>query len=266
MDIEKINNDQLRERAEKLLKKQFKDLKDQTIDEYVHELQVQQIELELQNEELREAQLKLEDSRHRYFDLYNFAPVGYFTLNKEGIISDVNLAGAALLDVEKLYLNNTPFIKYITPDHQNKFHHLIMKVLETGTKQSIEIKLLKANNPFYANLETINVTDEHGNFKEFRITVTDINDLINTGKALKDSEERYREIFYNNHVVMLLIDPDSGNILDANPAASTFYGYTFDELIKMKISDFKVSDRELVREEMQKAVSKQKNHFIFKQK
>jgi len=264
MDFEKIKNDELREKAEKLLKKQFKDLKDQTIDEYVHELHVQQIELELQNEELREAQLKLEDSRHRYFDLYNFAPVGYFTLNKEGIISDVNLAGAALLDVEKLYLNNTPFIKYITPDHQNKFHHHIMKVLETGTKQSIEIKLLKANNPFYANLETINVTDEHGNFKEFRITVTDINDLINTGKALKDSEERYREIFYNNHVVMLLIDPDSGNILDANPAASTFYGYTFDELIKMKISDFKVSDRELVREEMQKAVSKQKNHFIFK--
>ena len=64
---------------------------------------------------------------------------------------------------------------------------------------------------------------------------------------------------------MLLIDQNNGDIIDdANPAATNFYGYDLDELVKMKISDINVSDGDLVVDEMQKAVSKQKNHFIFK--
>ncbi len=63
---------------------------------------------------------------------------------------------------------------------------------------------------------------------------------------------------------MLLIDPNNGDIIDANPAATNFYGYTLDELVKMKISDINISNDNLVLEEMQKAESKQKNHFIFK--
>jgi PAS domain S-box-containing protein len=63
---------------------------------------------------------------------------------------------------------------------------------------------------------------------------------------------------------MMLIDPDNGEIIDANPAAVNFYGYTHDELIKMKISDIRVSDLEEILVEMQKAASKQENHFIFK--
>ena len=58
-------------------------------------------------------------------------------------------------------------------------------------------------------LKPSTVPDENGNFKEFRIAVTDINDLKNTEKALKESEERYREIFFNNHTIMILIDPSS---------------------------------------------------------
>ncbi len=156
----------------------------------------------LQNEELKKSQIKLEDSRRKYFDLYNFAPVGYFTLDKNGIILEVNLAGAELLGVERLNLQNRAFIQYIAPDHRNIFHHHIMNVLETGYELTVNIKLLKMNNtPFYAHLETIKVLDENGNFKEFRITVTNIQDLKNTEKALKESEERYREIFVNNHAV-----------------------------------------------------------------
>ena len=63
---------------------------------------------------------------------------------------------------------------------------------------------------------------------------------------------------------MLLIDPTNGDIVDANPAATDFYRYTIDELVKMKITDINVSNDNLVLEEMQKAESKQKNHFIFK--
>ncbi len=92
--------------------------------EIIHELRVHQIELEIQNEELRKSQRKLEDSQRKYFDLYNFAPNGYFTLDKDGIILDVNLAGAALLGVGRRDLYNTAFIRYIAHDNRNQFHHI----------------------------------------------------------------------------------------------------------------------------------------------
>ena len=205
MDTEKIKNDKLRKKAEEILKNQLNRTKIHSEDdEYIHELRVHQIELELQNEELRDAQIKLEDSRRKYFDLYNFAPVGYFTLDKDGIILEVNLAGAALLGIERRNLNKHTFIQYIAPEHRNIFHHHIRKVLESGNELTVNIKLLKMDNDsFYAHLETIRVLDENGNFKEFRITITDIHDLKNTEVALKESEERYREIFVNNHAAML---------------------------------------------------------------
>ena len=228
-------------------------------------MRVHQIELELQNEELRESQIKLENSQREYFDLYNFAPVGYFTLDKDGIILNVNIEGSALLNIERVKLYNNAFIRFVPVDQRNKFHHHINNALEIGTKQTLELKLQKReDNPFYAYLETITVKDENGNFKEFRITVTDIQNLKNTEEALKESEERYRQIFVNNHAPMLLIDPINGDIVDANPAATNFYGYKLDELIKIKISDINVSEDKSILEEMQKALSKEKNHFIFK--
>jgi len=57
----------------------------------------------MQNEELRKAQVELAESRDRYFDLYDFAPVGYFTLNQNGLIVEMNLAGADMLGFESVF-------------------------------------------------------------------------------------------------------------------------------------------------------------------
>jgi PAS domain-containing protein len=110
-----LKNDKLRKKAEQLLQNQFNHIENPSTDdeEYVHELSVHQIELKIQNEELKVAQTNLEDSRRKYFDLYNFAPIGYFTLNKDGIIVDANLAGAELLGVERLNLYNTALPRMI---------------------------------------------------------------------------------------------------------------------------------------------------------
>jgi two-component system, chemotaxis family, sensor kinase Cph1 len=267
MDNDEIKLEKLRKKAEATVKKQYDHKINQSkdTDELFHELQVHQVELEMQNEELKQAQIKLEDSQRKYFDLYNFAPDGYFTLDKEGIILEVNLKGASLLGVERLNLNKTAFIQYITPDNQNKFYHHLQKVLETRTNDTIDLKLIKKdNNIFYALIETIYVPDGNGNFKEFRSAVTDISDLKSTEMALKESEERYREIFYNNHTIMILIDPVNLNIIEANPAACNFYGYDYEQLLKMKISDINILDLDLIKDKMQKAVVQQENHFIFK--
>jgi PAS domain S-box-containing protein len=228
----KDNKDNLREKAEKILDNQFILSKEKSLndDELIHELRVHQIELEIQNEELRESQIKLEDSNRKYFDLYNFAPDGYFTIDSDGIILEVNLSGASLLGVGRRDLYKTAFIRYIAPDYRNEFHQYLLGFEKSRNgKHIMEIKLLKYDkNSFYAHLEAICIKDNNGYFKEFKISVTDITEFKNTEKALIDSEERYREIFINNPAVMIIVDISNGNIIDANPAASKFYGYNPD--------------------------------------
>ncbi|MEO8451334.1 MAG: GGDEF domain-containing protein, partial [Gemmatimonadota bacterium] len=79
----------------------------------LHELRVHQIELELQNEELRRSQEALEVSRGRYFDLYDLAPVSYFTVTEQGLIQEVNLTGARMLGVVRGSLVDQPLSLFI---------------------------------------------------------------------------------------------------------------------------------------------------------
>ena len=93
----------LRGKAEKRLDKRPKPSKisQRTIASLIHELQVHQIELEIQNENLRQAQTIIENSKKRFSDLYNFAPVGYITTEKTGKIIEANVTAAEILGVEK---------------------------------------------------------------------------------------------------------------------------------------------------------------------
>lgn len=67
----------------------------------LHELRAHQIELEMQNEELRQAQVEMEASKERYFDLYHLAPVGYLTMSKVGVVLDANLTAGTLLGLAR---------------------------------------------------------------------------------------------------------------------------------------------------------------------
>jgi PAS domain S-box-containing protein len=81
---------------------------------------------------------------------------------------------------------------------------------------------------------------------------------------LRESEQRYKSLFKNNHSVMLLIDPASADIIDANPAAYSFYGWTHEELTSMKITDINMLPNEQVFEEMEQAKLEERNHFFFR--
>ena len=85
-----------------------------------------------------------------------------------------------------------------------------------------------------------------------------------TEDALHESEARYRSLFENNHAVMLLIDPDSAAITDANSAACDFYGWSREELKKQRIDEINTLTNEEVKAEMQLALSERRNHFFFK--
>lgn len=87
-----------------------------------------------------------------------------------------------------------------------------------------------------------------------------------TQLMIEESEELYRSLFENNYAVMLLMDPKEGNIIDANQSACNYYGWTLEEIQKMKISDINILPLDKVNEEIKEAGDLKRNYFIFKHK
>ncbi len=113
----------------------------------LHELLVHKVELEMQNEELRRAYNALEEARDRYIDLYEFAPVGYFTINREGLISEINLTGSALLGIDRSKLIKRRFSKFVAVQDREIWHRLFMNMMEhpAGEKQEFSLEMMRAD-------------------------------------------------------------------------------------------------------------------------
>ncbi len=140
----------------------------------IHELQVHQIELELQNEELRRAQVELDDIRARYFDLYDLAPVGYFTLNDKGIIIETNLSSSKLLKANRDTMLKKVFTQFIFKDDQDIYYHNHNLLIKTGMSQICELRMIKTDgSTFWARLETNN-TPNLDSLPIHRVVVSDI--------------------------------------------------------------------------------------------
>ncbi|MBK8049502.1 MAG: hypothetical protein IPK16_21725 [Anaerolineales bacterium] len=113
----------------------------------VHELQVHQLELELQNDELARTSAELETSRDEYTDLYDFAPVAYFTLDCHGTIQKVNLAGASLFHLDRSHLLNRNFADLVALASLADFTAFLADVLNTDSKQHCEASLTDTGFP-----------------------------------------------------------------------------------------------------------------------
>lgn len=108
------------------------------------------------------------------------------------------------------------------------------------------------------------VFDTEGKLLYLEGFITDITESKKATEALKMSEMRFRNLFNNNHATMMLIDPDDGSIVDANPAALAFYGYAYEEICKMNISQINTLSREEIRNLMKDASGFKQNRFLFK--
>ena len=149
--------------------------------ELIEALRTHQVELKMQNEELRRAYEELEKARDRYSDLYNFSPVGYFTLDENNLIIEANITGAELLGLERRRLPGTRFTRLISPDDLNRFYRHREKCLETLKTQTCELKLKsEENNPRFIQLESVSVSDDEGNFNRIRTAMIEITDRKKT--------------------------------------------------------------------------------------
>ena len=154
----------------------------------LHELQVHQVELEMQNAELQEARDRMEALLEKYTDLYDFAPVGYFSLDEQGRILEVNLTGAALLGVERSRLINRRLPRFVVPASQPIFLAFLERVFAGTGKQVCEAALLREDAAaFWANFHGTSAISVSGPRKWCRVAVSDIT-------ALKQAEEAQRRM------------------------------------------------------------------------
>jgi PAS domain S-box-containing protein len=204
--------------------------------EVIHDLQVHQIELAAQNEELRKTQLKLEESHARYLDLYDHAPVGYFTLDRKGRILAVNRTGSRQLGLEPEALLKKPFPSFMSQDDSDLFYLHLKKVFGARSKQTCSLTLLhNKGTPFYAQLDSIPSPlgpDEH---PLCQTTVTDINERRELEEALQASETRYRRLFEAAREGILILDAETGQIDDINPFLTEMLGYSHEEILGKKL-------------------------------
>jgi PAS domain S-box-containing protein len=150
----------------------------------LHELQVHQVELEMQNAELREGRERMELLLAKYTDLYDFAPVGYLSLDEQGRILEVNLSGAALLGVGRARLLNRRLLPFVVPTDQPAFLAFLGKVFSGPGKQVCEATLRREDGAsFWANFHGTAAASEGGPRKLCRVVVSDLTDLKASEKA-----------------------------------------------------------------------------------
>jgi PAS domain S-box-containing protein len=252
--MENQKESEFRRRAEEKLKEatggseDLSDVSPERMARLIHELEVHQIELEMQNDELRGIQAELENARDRYSDLYDFAPVGYFSVSEKGIIDQVNLTGAAMIGIERSALIAKPFTGFVLRDDQDIFYKLRQRLLETETPHACELRLVKKNGQaFYARLECLVIKNQGDNLRRIRAAVSDISkskqaqesllkahdelermvakrtrslNSVNeklkreienhkhVAAALKSSEEKYRSLVESTQDSIYLVDED----------------------------------------------------------
>jgi PAS domain S-box-containing protein len=150
----------------------------------LHELQVHQIELEMQNAELQEARDRTDALLEKYTDLYDFAPVGFFSLDEQGRILEINLTGSTLLGAERSRLINRPFSRFVTLPCRSAFWDFLARAFDGADKQAFEIKLLKeGGTPFWASLSGGLSSALGGPQKGCRVAISDITSLKQAQEA-----------------------------------------------------------------------------------
>lgn len=184
------------------------------------ELVQKQQELEAQNKALQTAQKETEQSRKNYIKLYDFAPSGYFTINREGGIFEINLKGAGLFGSEPAQLINRNFREFVDSEMLSELDSFLALVFESKSNSGCEIKLKEVNGRIvYVYLES-GLIDEK---QKCLLSMVDLTDRKEVQIALKESEELYHSLLKTSPDGILITDL-KGKITEASDIAIELLG------------------------------------------
>ena len=193
----------------------------------LHELQVHQIELEMQNEHLQQAQNAVAQSRDRYIDLYEFSPIGYFTLTGDGLMCEVNLKACAMLGVERKNIMQRRFAQFIAEADKDRWYQQFLRLKQevSGNEQDIELILIrKDGSTFHAHINCLRL-DDSDTPQMLRLAISDISKLKRA-----DEELRIAAIAFDAQEGIFITDAHSV-IMRVNDAFTRITGYTEKEAV-----------------------------------
>jgi PAS domain S-box-containing protein len=226
-----------RQQAEALLdespKSRWPSLENQT-PQLLHELEVHQAELEIQNETLRAAESELAASRDIYSQLYDFAPVGYVTLDTVGVIIQANLTAARLLGLSREELVGRKFSLFLALESRSAFAMHRQKVWATGVQQTCDLGLRQPGGvTFEARLESVAVTDLETDQRQCWIALSDITERKRAEDALRRAEARLNFLVGSNPAVIYSCRP-SGSFAATfvSENAAKVFGYEAEEFLE----------------------------------
>ena len=196
-----------------------------TAEELLHELRAHQIELESQNDELRRAQVALEIARDRYLDLFDFAPVGYLTVNHDGLIVEANLTAAAMLGEDRKKLLQHQFVRFVAAADSDHWRRHFMSLQRETDRRRIELLLQSGTNAFFPAQLDCQPIAVRGEESVVRMALTDISAL----KSAQD-ELRVAATAFESQEAILITDAEQ-RIVRVNRTFIEETGYTAEEAV-----------------------------------
>ncbi|KAA9338595.1 PAS domain S-box protein [Hymenobacter busanensis] len=215
--------DELRQRAERrrVVTETLSQKSPEEVQRLVEELQVHQIELEMQYEELLLAQQEAQRVRAQFIDLYDFAPVGYCTLDAHGLIQQLNLRASQLLGTTRQLLQDRRFQLFVAPDNRDAFYQFLQRTLHSEERQTCELEMRRHDGtPFHALLEGLPVAT--AGTTQVRVTFLDTTEQRRTAQALTTSEAKFRTLFEQSADASVLVH--DRRYVDCNQAAVRLLG------------------------------------------
>jgi len=216
---------------------------EQSAAQLLHELQVHQIELEMQNEALRQAKLDLEESRDRYVDLYELAPVGYLTLSADGMIADINLTGTAMLGMDRRDVLRRSFSAFVAIQDQQRWSDDFGNAQGATPGGRIELAMRRADGTvFHAQLDYLVGSAPraaHPASSEVRLALTDVTERRRQ-ESLLQSGTLQAAIIQSANFSSIATDA-RGVIQVFNIGAERMLGYSAREVLN-KVTPAELSD------------------------
>ncbi|WP_020485156.1 sensor domain-containing protein [Methylomonas sp. MK1] len=226
------SNGELRQRAERQLVETAPVNVNEPQLKLVHELQVHQIELQMQNEALQEARTRTEQALLRYAELFDFAPLAYFTLSKEGSVQQTNFNGERLLGVERYKITGRHFANIVASEYRAVFNGFLEKVFANPGAQHCEIVLEPGGHTTWVTIEAIADSDR----QTCLAAIVDISERKNNEQELQLAATVYLAI-----EEAIMVADTNHKIIAVNPAFTKLTGYSPAEAIGQTTSLLKSS-------------------------
>ncbi|MBD1363050.1 PAS domain-containing protein [Mucilaginibacter sp. ZT4R22] len=161
------------------------------LEKVLEELHLYQAELEMQNDELRIANEKLKLQQIKFAGIYDLAPIGYYILDKTGLIIEVNNVGITLLESVKSNILNNKLQSFVAAEDMDTYHIFFREMLNSGRKQSCHLKIRsRKGREFYVQMEGIAITPVRTLPLQCDIAVMDITKRVHAEMVLAKTKER----------------------------------------------------------------------------